>query len=78
MATLAQEIETYLLTHPNASDTIEGVIKWWIALQRYQQAREDVQEALEFLVAEGAVVKRKLSDGRFIYAKAAEQRNAKD
>lgn len=72
MTTLAKEIETYLLTHPDAADTIEGIAKWWIGLQRYKDMRRDVEKALEFLVRRGAVVKRKLSDGRYIYFKAAE------
>lgn len=68
---LAEEIEAYLVAYPNAADTIEGIIKWWIVLQCYEQMHRDVEEALEYLVNSGVVVKRKLRDGRVIYAKSA-------
>lgn len=71
--TLAKEIEAYLLAHPEAADTIEGIAKWWLARRRYQETRQEVQKALEFLVGKGAVVRNRLSDGRFIYAYAAKQ-----
>ena len=67
---LAREIEAYLSTHPHAADTEEGILNWWLVTQRNQRNFEEIREALDLLVAQGSVVKRVLSNGRFIYARA--------
>ncbi|MCJ7603252.1 MAG: hypothetical protein MUO63_17355 [Desulfobulbaceae bacterium] len=33
---IAQEIERYLQTRPNAADSLEGITKWWLTRQRYE------------------------------------------
>jgi hypothetical protein len=32
----------YLLKHPNADDTLEGITKWWLEHGRTEIATEDV------------------------------------
>jgi hypothetical protein len=64
---LAQEIRAYLAGHPNAEDSLRGVVNWWLVRQRYQQTSEMVQRALDYLVAEGTVERRRLPDGRETY-----------
>lgn len=54
---LAQEIRDYLSSHPNAADSLEGVTKWWLRRQRYEQALDKVRQALDHLVREGLVEK---------------------
>lgn len=66
---VAQEIERYLVSHPAAADSLEGVAKWWLTYQRYQDALVIVEEALEYLVASGRVVKTKNVGGTCIYRK---------
>lgn len=78
MVKLVREIEAYLANNPNAADTIDGVARWWLAQQRYQQAHEDVQRALEYLVSEGIVTKTKIADGRVLYARAGRRRDSND
>ena len=59
---LANEIRDYLDTHPNAADSVEGVAKWWLRRQRYEQALENVRKALDYLVRQGLVAKSSASN----------------
>jgi len=45
---IAHEIERYLVTHPSAADSLEGVAKWWLTRQRYHDALSIVEEALNY------------------------------
>lgn len=52
---LAGEILRYLREHPHASDNAEGIAKWWIKRQRLEETLEQVQRALDRLVARSLV-----------------------
>ena len=54
---VAQALLRYLRTHPDAADTLEGVVKWWLPRQRYYDAMESVEAALELLVQRDVVEK---------------------
>jgi hypothetical protein len=54
---LAEEIIQYLQAHPNASDTLLGITEWWLMKQRIEIVANDVQKALDQLVARGFVLK---------------------
>jgi hypothetical protein len=58
----------YLETHPHAADTLEGIVNWWLPLQRHQDALEEIEKILEELVEDGQVVKKILPDKKVIYA----------
>jgi hypothetical protein len=58
----------YLAERPNAGDTVDGVVQWWLPLQRCADAREMVESILEELVAEGLVVRSSLIDGTVMYS----------
>lgn len=64
----AEAIRRYLQAHPHASDTVDGVLKWWLAPQQFTLTAEQVREALERLVAERIMIRRTLPDGTVIYA----------
>ncbi len=66
-AKVAQEIERYLQSHPNAGDTVEGVARWWLQRQRYIETLDCVHNALDVLVKKGSVVKRTNADGKNVY-----------
>lgn len=55
IADIAREIERYLDAHPNAADSVEGILRWWLTRQRYEQSAEHVKRALEHLVSAGVV-----------------------
>lgn len=60
---IAEEILDYFATHPDAQDTLEGIVEWWLLEQRIKWSRAYVQEALDELVARGLLAERK-SEGQ--------------
>ena len=64
---IAQEIERYLMKRPNAADSLEGITKWWLTRQRFEDALDFVQKALEYLILHGRIIKTINYDGRCIY-----------
>jgi hypothetical protein len=58
----------YLHRHPAAADTLEGIVRWWLPLQRREDEREHVAAALQALVRSGALRRDVLPDGRELYA----------
>ena len=70
---ISEEIQLYLLQHPNAADTLEGITKWWLTRQRYEEATHVVKKALEDLIAQGLIVQTTNSDDQRIYRKAKEE-----
>lgn len=55
-AEIRYSILEYLVRHPGAKDTRDGVINWWIAKPCEDERLAD--QVLEALVAEGWVLKR--------------------
>ncbi len=66
----AEAIERYLSARPQAAETVEGITRWWLVRQRYEDSLDLVQNALDLLVERGAVEKLGLSGGHPIYRKA--------
>jgi hypothetical protein len=65
---IAVVIRQYLATHPKASDSLEGVQRWWLGEGEVEAPSTTVQQALDELVRNGALVKRMLPDGAVVYA----------
>jgi len=65
------DIQRYLEKYPQASDTPEGVMHW-LARQRYENMLEMVERALEQMVQDGVMTKRKMPDGRWVYSHGGE------
>jgi len=64
---IALEIKNYLKAHPNAVDSLEGITKWWLTRQRYEEAESLVQKALNILLTENSISKQQVVDGRVVY-----------
>ena len=60
------EIVAYLAGHPEATDSLDGIVSWWLPRQRYEQTRERIQAALDRLVAQGVVERIHLADGSVV------------
>lgn len=67
--TVAHQIARYLEDHPNAADTLDGVLHWWLLRQRYQDSLQTVERALTWLVEQGLVTKQKTPDGQEVYSR---------
>ena len=75
IAGIAGAINRYLATHPEASETLEGVTRWWLTRQRYTDSLASVQSALDLLERKGEVDKLCLSGGTVLYRKASLQQS---
>ena len=64
---IAREILGYLVKHPGAQDTLEGITQWWIPEQRIRTQIGNVKKAIAELVAQKFVIERKGKDSRTHY-----------
>jgi len=75
---LSSHILRYLLKHPEARDSIEGIAEWWVLLQRIEDEVDNVKEALDLLIQQGLVEVEEGSgaSGRRIYRLNLKKREA--
>ncbi|MEO8062528.1 MAG: hypothetical protein ABI821_07250 [Pseudomonadota bacterium] len=59
---IAGVIERYLALHPNASDSLTGITRWWLEGIE-PPAPERVEAALQRLVARGRLIRTTLAGG---------------
>ncbi len=57
----------YLSDNPDAGDTFEGIMEWWLLTRSIKFEVRTVSETLASLVAEGLIVEQKGLDSRSIY-----------
>jgi hypothetical protein len=57
-----QELTAYWLQHPHASDTLEGICRWWLSSASIPATL--VEQALTWLVEHGVVAVHRAADGR--------------
>ena len=66
---LSDMILSYLKAHPNAGDTLEGVVNWWLDYEHVTYVIKEIHQTLDKLVAEGQVkVVKGLSEEAFYKA----------
>jgi predicted transcriptional regulator len=58
---------SYLSDHPDAEDTVEGIVEWWLLEEEIKQRKSEVEGALAELVANDLVRVRKGADKRVRY-----------
>ena len=66
---IAEEIQLYLFNHPNAADTLDGIARWWLTRQRYEEATTLVKKALGNLIARGVVAQSRNVNDQHIFSK---------
>ena len=64
---VAQELLGYLARHPDAQDTLEGILEWWLLEEKIRRRAFEVKEALAELVKSGLLRERKGKDDRTHY-----------
>jgi hypothetical protein len=64
---LRDEILRYLIAHPNAQDTVKGIVTWWFLERTIKPRTALVEEVLKKLVADGLVIAHKGSDSQTRY-----------
>jgi hypothetical protein len=66
IATIVQQLSRYLRGHPQASDTAEGIARWWGA-GHGRASPAAVEAALDWMVTIGVVEVVDAADGRVRY-----------
>jgi hypothetical protein len=71
--TVALKILRYLAQHPNAADTADGVLEWWLLKQSIFDEERVVEKALAGLVEQKLIFKVEAADSRKYYHLNAER-----
>ena len=71
---IARAIHRYVIAHPDAADTVEGIHRWWLLPTLHEESIMRVEEAVEQLVSEGVLRSISPEDGRVIYCYAQQRR----
>jgi hypothetical protein len=64
---LARQILRYLREHPEAQDTVEGIMVWWVSERAIKDWLPHVRKSLAALLTRGYLEKRTAADGRVFY-----------
>jgi hypothetical protein len=64
---IAHEILAYLAEHPDAQDTLEGIVHWWLLERNIKYQMNFVREILDDLVLRGSVRKVELGSSVTLY-----------
>jgi Fe2+ or Zn2+ uptake regulation protein len=64
---LRDEILQYLIDHPNAQDTVKGIVTWWFLERTIKPQTALVEDVLKSLVADGLIIAHKGSDSQIRY-----------
>jgi hypothetical protein len=63
----APEILAYLARHPDAQDTIDGILHWWVLDSCIRQWAPRIAATLQQLVDGGFLEQQPSADGRIFY-----------
>jgi hypothetical protein len=64
---LAAEIREYLDQNPNAADTLDGIVNWWIVQPRFLRGIHATGRAVKRLIEQGRMEEIHTPDGRTIF-----------
>jgi len=67
LSPIACDILAYLAEYPQAQDTVEGIMQWWLLRQEIKRMTTMVEVGLAELVAQKMVLERRGKDGRVHY-----------
>ena len=63
----APEILDYLASHPDAQDTIDGILHWWLLGACIRKWAPKIAETVAQLVERGFLERRLSADGNIFY-----------
>ena len=64
---LCHYILAYLADNPDAGDTFDGIVEWWLLRQRVKFETRNVSEAVARLISEGLIEEHGGADSHVIY-----------
>lgn len=62
-----EQILRYLIKNPEAKDTVQGIVRWWLPKDPVERRQDEVQKVLEFLVARSWVTQRETATSQRLY-----------
>jgi hypothetical protein len=65
---IEEAVVGYLRHHPEAADTLDGIVAWWLPLQRYEIGKTRIETALTHLVDAGILRGDALPGGATLYS----------
>ena len=65
---IANAISRYVVSHPGAADSIDGIHRWWLLPTLHEESVRLVRMAVARLVSEGTLREIEMEDGRVIYS----------
>lgn len=65
---LAQAVLAFVRRNPRASDTVEGIARWWAREVSLPTSVAETQTAVDALVDAGYLIRRARADGTVCYA----------
>jgi hypothetical protein len=68
VAEVMDEILSYIGAHPQARDTTEGILQWWLPQKRAALSASAVKDAVERLAAAKLIRKERLPGGAVLYS----------
>ena len=68
IAIAMEGILTYVRVHPQARDTAEGIVHWWLPPDSTTPQLSDVQEALDRLIIAGLIRAESVPGGTVVYS----------
>ena len=64
---IGNEILAYLVDHPKAQDTLEGIVEWWLLERAIKFQEAQVKKALAELITKGLAIEQKGYDSTIHY-----------
>jgi hypothetical protein len=64
---IARELLSYLREHPDAQDTLDGILEGWLLDRRHNYKPTMVHEVVKDLVLEGAILESKIPGSPTVY-----------
>ena len=67
VAEIAQAIGAYVEKNPDAQDTLEGIVQWWLPELEDKPRAALIKQALNQLVADGLIAAHTGKDAQILY-----------
>lgn len=64
---MSDDVLTYLVQHPEAQDTLEGIAEWWLLERRILDTVGNLETVLDDLVKRGFLLATQPAEGRCRY-----------
>jgi hypothetical protein len=70
---LTRAILKYCVEHPDAKDTVDGILRWWFPAGEAHWRLDEVKITLKILTAKGWLTSRKLQQADDVYGMSKEK-----